>query len=90
MPTPWASLTAALALRSPRRDSPAIVALKPTTQGIENIAFNDFTMGVDTTAIVQAENIYEIERRLFAGSGCPWASSLGLNFTRTRSIPTPM
>ncbi len=37
-----------------------IVALKPSTEGIENIAFNDFTMGVDTTAIVQAENIYEV------------------------------
>jgi hypothetical protein len=36
-----------------------IVALKPSTEGIENIAFNDFTLGVDTTAIVQAENIYE-------------------------------
>ena len=37
-----------------------IVALKPTTEGIENVAFNDFTMGVDTTALVQAENIYEV------------------------------
>ena len=37
-----------------------IVALKPSTEGIENIAFNDFTLGVDTTAIVQAENIYEV------------------------------
>jgi hypothetical protein len=37
-----------------------IVPLKPSTEGIENIAFNDFTMGVDTTAIVQAENIYEL------------------------------
>jgi outer membrane receptor for ferrienterochelin and colicin len=37
-----------------------IVALKPTTEGIANVAFNDFTLGVDTTAIVQAENIYEI------------------------------
>ena len=36
-----------------------IVALKPATEGVENIAFNDFTMGVDTTALVQAENIYE-------------------------------
>ncbi len=33
--------------------------LKPSTEGIENVAFNDFTMGVDTTALVQAENIYE-------------------------------
>jgi hypothetical protein len=37
-----------------------IVPLKPGTEGIENIAFNEFTMGVDTTAIVQAENIYEV------------------------------
>jgi hypothetical protein len=37
-----------------------IAPLKPSTEGIENIAFNDFTMGVDTTALVQAENIYEL------------------------------
>jgi hypothetical protein len=37
-----------------------IAALKPSTEGIENVAFNDFTMGVDTTALVQAENIYEL------------------------------
>ena len=34
--------------------------LKPATEGIANVAFNDFTMGVDTTALVQAENIYEV------------------------------
>jgi hypothetical protein len=37
-----------------------IVALKPSTEGIENVAFNDFTIGVDTTALVQAENISEV------------------------------
>lgn len=37
-----------------------INALKPSTEGIENVAFNDFTLGVDTTALVQVENIYEI------------------------------
>jgi hypothetical protein len=37
-----------------------IVPLKASTEGIANVAFNDFTMGVDTTALVQAENIYEI------------------------------
>jgi hypothetical protein len=37
-----------------------IVPLKPSTEGIENIAFNDFTLGVDTTALVQVENIYEV------------------------------
>ena len=39
---------------------PTIDALKPSTEGIENVAFNDFTLGVDTTALVQAENIYEV------------------------------
>jgi hypothetical protein len=38
---------------------PGIVPLMPSTEGVENIAFNDFTLGVDTTALVQAENIYE-------------------------------
>ena len=34
-----------------------MVAPKPATEGIENVAFNDFTLGVDTTALEQAENI---------------------------------
>jgi Carboxypeptidase regulatory-like domain len=37
-----------------------IVPLQPSIEGIANVAFNDFTMGVDTTALVQAENIYEV------------------------------
>jgi hypothetical protein len=41
-----------------------IVPLKPSTEGIENVAFNDFTMGVDTTALVQTENIYELSDAL--------------------------
>ncbi|MGB8261870.1 MAG: TonB-dependent receptor, partial [Terracidiphilus sp.] len=36
-----------------------IVPLKPSTEGIANLAFNEFTLGVDTTALVQAENIFE-------------------------------
>ncbi len=36
-----------------------IVPLKSSTEGIENLAFNDFTTGVDTTALLQTENIYE-------------------------------
>ena len=41
-----------------------IVPLKPSTEGVENVAFNDFTLGVDTTGLVQAENIYEISDAL--------------------------
>ena len=37
-----------------------IYAGKPSTIGIESVAFNDFTLGVDTTAVVQTENIYEV------------------------------
>jgi Carboxypeptidase regulatory-like domain len=36
-----------------------IVPLDAKTEGVENVVFNDFTMGVDTTALFQAENIAE-------------------------------
>jgi hypothetical protein len=36
-----------------------IVPLDPKTEGVENVIFNDFTMGVDVTALFQAENIVE-------------------------------
>ncbi|MEI9973639.1 MAG: hypothetical protein WDO73_17285 [Ignavibacteriota bacterium] len=39
---------------------PGIVALDPRIEGIENVAFNDFTIGVDTTGAVQANNTYQL------------------------------
>jgi hypothetical protein len=36
-----------------------ITALDPKIEGVENTIFNDFTMGIDTTALFQAENILE-------------------------------
>ncbi|MGC2620089.1 MAG: carboxypeptidase regulatory-like domain-containing protein, partial [Acidobacteriaceae bacterium] len=36
-----------------------IVPLDTKTEGVENLIFNDFTIGVDTTALFQAENIAE-------------------------------
>ncbi len=36
-----------------------IVPLDPAIEGVENTIFNDFTMGVDVTALFQAENILE-------------------------------
>ena len=36
-----------------------IAALDPKIEGVENTIFNDFTIGVDTTALFQAENIME-------------------------------
>jgi hypothetical protein len=38
---------------------PGIVALAPEIEGIENVAFNDFTIGVDTTGAAQANNTYQ-------------------------------
>ncbi|WP_321470253.1 carboxypeptidase regulatory-like domain-containing protein [uncultured Paludibaculum sp.] len=39
---------------------PGIVALAPEIEGIENIAFNDFTIGVNVTGVAQANNTYQI------------------------------
>jgi len=36
-----------------------IVPLAPQIEGIENVAFNDFTIGVDTTGAKQANNTYQ-------------------------------
>lgn len=63
-----------------------IVALKPSTEGIENVAFNDFTMGVDTTAIVQAENIYEVSdafSRIFGKHGLKFGGEFHANQINT-------
>ena len=38
---------------------PSIYALAPQIEGIENVAFNDFTMGVDTTGLTEANNTYQ-------------------------------
>ncbi len=38
---------------------PGIVALAPQIEGIENVSFNDFTIGVDITGVAQANNTYQ-------------------------------
>jgi hypothetical protein len=38
---------------------PDIVALDPRIEGVENVSFNDFTIGVDTTGAKQANNTYQ-------------------------------
>ncbi|MGA9424933.1 MAG: carboxypeptidase regulatory-like domain-containing protein, partial [Terracidiphilus sp.] len=63
-----------------------IVPLKPSTEGVENIAFNDFTMGVDTTALVQAENIYEVSdafSRIFGKHGLKFGGEVHSNQINT-------
>ena len=38
---------------------PGIYAVAPQIEGVENVAFNDFTIGVDTTGLKQANNTYQ-------------------------------
>jgi hypothetical protein len=40
--------------------NPGIVPLAPEIEGIENLAFNDFTIGVNITGVVQANNTYQM------------------------------
>jgi hypothetical protein len=37
-----------------------IVPILPRIEGVENLIFNSFTMGVDVTSLFQAENIFEV------------------------------
>jgi Carboxypeptidase regulatory-like domain len=39
---------------------PGIVPLAPSIQGIENVSFTDFTIGVDITGLQQANNTYQV------------------------------
>ena len=39
--------------------NPGIVPLAPAIEGIENVAFNDFTIGVNITGVNQANNTYQ-------------------------------
>ena len=38
---------------------PGIYALAPKIEGVENVSFNDFTIGVDTTGLQQANNTFQ-------------------------------
>lgn len=63
-----------------------IQVLKASTEGVENIAFNDFTMGVDTTALVQTENIYEVSEsfsRIWGHHGLKAGGELHINQINT-------
>jgi len=39
--------------------APGIVPLAPGIEGIENVSFNDFTFGVDTTGLTQGNNTFQ-------------------------------
>jgi hypothetical protein len=48
---------------------PGIVPLAPAIEGIENIAFNDFTIGVNITGVKQANNTFQFSDNLSRVAG---------------------
>ena len=40
--------------------NPSIYALAPKIEGIESVSFNDFTLGVDTTGLKEANNTFQV------------------------------
>jgi len=40
--------------------NPSIYALAPQIEGTENVSFNDFTLGVDTTGLKEANNTFQM------------------------------
>jgi hypothetical protein len=40
--------------------NPSIYALAPQIEGIENVEFNNFTLGVDTTGLKEANNTFQV------------------------------
>ena len=39
--------------------NPSIYAIEPQIEGVENVTFNDFAIGVDTTGLTEANNTYQ-------------------------------
>ena len=46
-----------------------IIPLDPAIEGIENTAFNDFTIGVDTTGAAEANNMYQWSEQFSKAAG---------------------
>ena len=44
--------------------NPSIYALAPQIEGTENVSFNDFTLGVDTTGLKEANNTFQMSENI--------------------------
>ena len=59
--------------------NPSIYALAPQIEGIENVSFNDFTLGVDTTGLKEANNTFQVSEDFSKVMG-PHTLKLGAGF----------
>ena len=60
-------------------------------EGIENVSFNDFTMGVDTTGLMEANNTFQVSENFskVRARTCSKSERDSIS-TRSTSIPTPL
>ena len=68
-----------------RRRNPGHCSLEPAAEGVENVAFNDFTIGVDVTGERQVNNTYQWSDNLIAGNRLAHVQGWWRTFTLIRS-----
>ncbi len=65
-----------------------IYALEPKIEGIENVSFNDFTMGVDTTGLIEANNTSQISDNFSKAAGThTFKAGTGFHFDQVNINP---
>jgi hypothetical protein len=65
-----------------------IVPLEPKIEGIENVGFNDFTMGVDTTGLIEANNTSQISDNFTKSMGThTFKAGAGFHFDQVNIKP---
>ena len=68
--------------------TPGIVPLAPAIEGIENVSFNDFTMGIDITGLKQANNTYQASDVFSKAAGAHMFKT-GVEFHRDQINTSP-
>jgi hypothetical protein len=65
-----------------------IVPLEPKIEGIENVTFNDFSMGVDTTGLIEANNTSQISDNFTKSIGAhTFKAGAGFHFDQVNINP---
>ena len=69
--------------------TPGIVVLAPQFEGVENLVFNTFTMGVTITGVNQTGDTLHLERQRVEGDRVAHAVKLAASSVRSRSDSSP-